>query len=157
MGMENKMRICKECYVENSRATPLIHPLECLNKHTQYICGTCGRCICIECNGKNSLQRWHFPFQSLEVAKLYLRVADYTMKTSCGIYEIENTKGRVFYKIFSSNDDLKIYLQKNKSKICKNVQPIFCIEKYKEYPFTEVRKLKLAEIDKYMSEKMSSL
>ena len=41
------------------------------------------------------LQRWNFPFKSLEIAKYYLRTADYTTKGSCGIYEIENSKGRV--------------------------------------------------------------
>ena len=37
--------MCKECYCEENRRTPLLNPLECLKNHTQYICGTCGRCI----------------------------------------------------------------------------------------------------------------
>ena len=40
--------MCEECYVDESRATPLLNPRDCLENHTQYICGTCGRCICIE-------------------------------------------------------------------------------------------------------------
>ncbi len=40
--------MCEECYSYQNRITPLINPKECLQKHTQYICGTCGRCICIE-------------------------------------------------------------------------------------------------------------
>ena len=40
--------VCKECYSNNSRATPIIKPEHCLKNHTQYICTTCGRCICID-------------------------------------------------------------------------------------------------------------
>ena len=76
------MEMCKECYVDKNRITPLLNPLECLEKHTQYICGSCGRCICIEHDPNRGLQRWNFPFKSLEMAKLYLRTADYSMKKS---------------------------------------------------------------------------
>ncbi len=72
--------MCKECYVNKNRITPLLNPLDCLEKHTQYICGTCGRYICIERDPHRGLQRWNFPFKSLEIANLYLRVADYTLK-----------------------------------------------------------------------------
>ena len=94
--------MCQECYSRESRRTPLLNPLDCLQHHRQYICGTCGRCICIEKDPKRGLQRWHFPFKSLEISKLYLRTADYTMKKPCGIYEIENSKGRLSYKIFAA-------------------------------------------------------
>lgn len=40
--------MCIECYSDNNRIIPLLHPRECLENHTQYICGACGRCICIE-------------------------------------------------------------------------------------------------------------
>lgn len=85
--------MCPECYANENRITPLLNPLECLENHTQYICGTCGRCICIERDKKRGLQRWNFPFKALEIAKLYLRIADNTMKKSCEIYEIENSIG----------------------------------------------------------------
>lgn len=75
--------MCLECYTDQNRATPLLKPIDCLKNHTQYICGTCGRCICIECDPNRGLQRWNFPFKSLETAKLYLRTADYTMKKTC--------------------------------------------------------------------------
>ena len=81
--------MCKECYVNESRITPLLNPIDCLKNHTQYICGICGRCICIDHDPVRDLQRWNFPFKSLEIAKLYLRTADYTKKT-CGIYEIKS-------------------------------------------------------------------
>ena len=70
-----------ECYTEEKRITPLLNPLDCLKNHTQYIYGTCGRCICIEHDPKRRLQRWNFPFKSLEIAKLYLRTADYSVKS----------------------------------------------------------------------------
>ena len=145
--------MCIECYSDNNRITPLLNPPDCLKNHTQYICGTCGRCICIENDPKRGLQRWNFPFKSLEIAKLYLRTADYTMKKSCGIYEIKNEKGRASYKIFSDNKDLELYLKNNKEKVCETMKPAFMVEKYKEYETTEVRKLNSDEIEKYMSER----
>lgn len=42
--------MCQECYVDERRCTSLLNSLICLEKHTQYICGTCGRNICIECD-----------------------------------------------------------------------------------------------------------
>lgn len=48
--------MCEECYCENARKTPLLHPRECLEKHLQYICGSCGRCICIQADEKRGLQ-----------------------------------------------------------------------------------------------------
>ena len=145
--------MCIECYSDNNRITPLLNPLDCLKNHTQYICGTCGRCICIENDPKHGLQRWNFPFKSLEIAKLYLRTADYTMKKSCGIYKIKSEKGRASYKIFPDVKDLELYLKNNKEKVCETIKPAFMIEEYKEYEATEVRKLNSDEIEKYMSER----
>lgn len=145
--------MCEECYSNDNRATPLLNPLECLQNHTQYICGTCGRCICIEHDSKRGLQRWNFPFKSLEIAKLYLRTADYTTKQSCGIYEITSNSGRVSYKIFASTDALHSFLNKNKDKHCESMKPIFSVLKYREYPHTQVKKLAQAEVDKYVRER----
>ena len=75
------------------------------------------------------------------------------MKKSCGIYEISSSKGRVSYKIFMGMEDLELFLKKNKDKICEKITPVFIVEKYKEYPNTEVRKLTSKEIEKYMSER----
>ena len=52
-----KKDMCRECYVNESRITPLLGARECLENHTQYICGTCGRCICIQRDEKRGLQR----------------------------------------------------------------------------------------------------
>ena len=104
--------MCKECYIDNSRITPLLNPVDCLSHHTQYICGTCGRCICIERDLRRGLQRWNFPFQSLEQAKLYLLTADVTMKKSCGIYEIKSSRGRISYKIFPGDTPLFDFIQR---------------------------------------------
>ena len=145
--------MCSECYVDRNRITPLLNPLDCLENHTQYICGTCGRCICIEHDQNRGLQRWNFPFKSLEIAKLYLRTADYTTKKPCGIYAIKNERGRISYKIFADNKDLQLYLTKNKGKACETKEPVFSVKEYKEYPNTQVRKLTSDEIKKYMSER----
>ena len=145
--------MCKECYVDQSRVTPLLNPLECLKNHTQYICGTCGRCICIEYNPNRGLQRWNFPFKSLEIAKLYLRTADYTEKKPCGIYELKSENGRISYKIFASNEDLKLYLKKNKGKTCEKMASVFSVEEYQEFPNTQVRRLTAEEVETYMKER----
>lgn len=148
-----KIQICEECYSSESRKTPLLKPLDCLEKHTQYICGNCGRCICIERDPNRGLQRWNFPFKSLEIAKLYLRTADYTMKKPCGIYEIENNNGRLSYRIFAESDDLITFLKKNKDKKCRLMAPVFILPEYKEFPITEIRKLSPEEIKRYMNER----
>lgn len=145
--------MCKECYVNQSRMTPLLNPIDCLENHTQYICGTCGRCICIEHDKKRGLQRWNFPFKSLEIAKLYLRTADYTTKKPCGIYEIKSENGRFSYKIFEDGESLKTYLKRNKEKTCETMKPVFIVEEYQEYENTQVRKLTPDEVDRYISER----
>lgn len=145
--------MCEECYSEDNRITPLRDPVTCLKNHTQYICTTCGRCICIEHDPRRGLQRWNFPFSSLETAKLYLWTADYTMKKSCGIYEIKSEDGRLSYKIFADICDLQLYLSKNKGKICADMTPVFTKGEYREYANTQIRKLTFAEIQKYMSER----
>ncbi|RSJ12420.1 hypothetical protein [Streptococcus intermedius] len=145
--------MCKECYVNQNRVTPLLNPLECLENHTQYICGTCGRCICIEYDPNRGLQRWNFPFKSLEIAKLYLRTADYTEKKACGIYELKSENGRISYKIFASNEDLKLYLKKNKGKTCEKMASVFSVEEYQGFPNTQVRKLTAEEVEIYMKER----
>ncbi|WBB34069.1 hypothetical protein NM219_00730 [Parvimonas micra] len=145
--------MCKECYVNQSRMTPLLNPIDCLENHTQYICGTCGRCICIDHDSVRDLQRWNFPFKSLEIAKLYLRTADYTMKKSCGIYEIKSENGRLSYKIFEDEESLKIYLKRNKGKTCETMKPAFIVDEYREYKNTQVRKLTPEEVERYMSER----
>ncbi|WP_196296389.1 hypothetical protein [Porphyromonas gulae] len=147
------MMTCEECYSDRSRITPLLNPSDCLMHHTQYICGTCGRCICIERDAKRGLQRWNFPFGSAEIARLYLRTADYTMKRPCGIYEIKDGRGRRLYKIFADRDDLEAYLKRNKGKSCDDMRPLFRMEEYREFADTQVRKLSAHEVRKYLSER----
>ncbi len=143
---------CKECYSYKNRITPLLDARECLENHLQYVCSTCGRCICIDKDKIRGLQRWNFPFKSLDAAKLYLRTADYTNKKCCGIYEIENSKGRKSYKIFTSDTELKKYLSKNKDKVCKNNKAVFLMNEYKEYKNTQIKHLSKDEVEKYLSE-----
>lgn len=144
---------CPECYACDSRATPLLNPADCLQNHTQYICGTCGRCICIEHDSQRGLQRWNFPFKSLDIAKLYLRTADYTVKHPCAIYEIKDEKGRFSYKIVANQSELELYLKKNKRKTCTANHPLFRAEAYREFPKTQVRQLTPHEIAYYLSER----
>lgn len=146
------IKCCEECYSANSRVTPLLNPERCLKNHTQYICGTCGRCICIEKDSKRGLMRWNFPFKTLEIAKLYLRVAEYCCQSNCGIYELKNNKDRKSYKIFVSKSDLLSYLSKNKKLSCPKMQSIFQNSEFKVYKNTLIKKLNLQEVSKYISE-----
>ncbi len=146
------MPACEECYSDKSRITPLLKPLDCLEKHTQYICGICGRCICIECDPNRGLRRWNFPFKLLDIAKLYLRSADYIMKRPCGIYEVKSKGGRISYKIFAGGEERRLFLAKNNDKTCSSA-PVFTAAEYREYPDTQVRRLTSDEIKKYMSER----
>ena len=84
---------------------------------------------------------------------MYLRTADYTKQKACGIYELRNEKGHLFYKIFVDDEELKLYLNKNKKKNCEKMKPVFIVEEYKEYANTQVRKLTFAEVQKYMSKR----
>lgn len=126
---------------------------ECLENHLQYVCGTCGRCICINKDERRGLQRWYFPFKSLDEAKLYLKAADYTNKKSCSIYEIESSKGRKSYKIFADDEELKEYLSKNKDKACKGNKPVFSVGRYREYGNTQIKHLSKEEVEKYLNER----
>ncbi|HAQ41334.1 MAG TPA: hypothetical protein DCM73_11200 [Clostridiales bacterium] len=146
------MSECKECYSSKKRITPLLKPRECLENHLQYICGTCGRCICINKTEKGGLQRWNFPFKSLETAKLYLRAADVTTKNNCGIYEVTGSNGRKSYRIFPSEEALDEFLQKNKGKSCATMQSIYRRPIFEEFPNSEIRKLSLEEVDLYIKE-----
>ncbi len=146
------MNICPECYSDDNRITPLIEPRHCLENHTQYICGTCSRCICIEMDEKRRLQRWNFPFRSLEIAKLYLRTADVTKKAPCGIYEITGGSGRKSYKIFASTDELLDYLAKNKGKTCEQMKPLFQQETFWQSPKAQIRKVSKQEVEIYLQE-----
>jgi hypothetical protein len=146
----DRMKDCPECYSSNNRATPLLKPKECLENHAQYICGTCGRCICIETDKKRLLQRWNFPFKSVEIAKLYLRTADFTKNQSCGIYEIISNSGRKSYKIFPNKEDYINYLKKN-NKTSTTLNTLFQKDKFQLFPNTQIRKLNTKEIHNYLN------
>ena len=145
--------ICKECYSNNSRVTPLLNTEHCLKNHTQYICSACGRCICIARDDKRDVYRWSFPFKTLEIAKLYLRTAEVSCKDICGIYELTGKNNRIFYKIFHTEKDLENYLSKNKDKSCKDKKCVYISKQYIESPNAQIRKLNNDEIEIYIKER----
>lgn len=145
--------ICPECYSENSRITPLLEPENCLRNHTQYICSTCGRCICIDHDEKRDVYRWSFPFKSLEIAVLYLKTAEIACSDVCGIYEIISNKGRKSYKIFHTNRELEQYLKKNSDKSCAAMKPLYISDKYNSVDSNQIRELSDDEVRQYLAEK----
>lgn len=146
------MKECIECYATDPRATPLLGKRECLTEHEQYICGTCGRCICCQKDEKRQLRRIDFPFKSLEIAQLYLRVADHLHKAPCGIYEIINESGRVSYKIFENDQAYLSYLTKSKKKIPEKLDALYRKPHFQIFNKTEIRKLHQEEIERYLAE-----
>lgn len=48
---------CLECYSEDNTKRPRMGDLDCLENHEQYICGSCGRCICIDEHPDRKLRR----------------------------------------------------------------------------------------------------
>lgn len=49
-------------------------------------------------------------------------------------YELKNKDGKLSYKIFATDEELHLYLKKNKGKSCEKMSPIFSVKEYKEYP-----------------------
>lgn len=80
LGSDEGIMECIECYSEDNTKRPRLGNKACLENHIQYICGTCGRFICIDEHPGRKLRRWNFPFKTFGVAKLYLRTADYINK-----------------------------------------------------------------------------
>ncbi|MEO1768528.1 hypothetical protein [Candidatus Enterococcus ferrettii] len=143
---------CPECYSEHFRITPLLNPRDCLENHQQYICGTCGRCICIQADEKCGLRRWNFPFKTAEIARLYLRTADVTAETNCGIYEIISISGRKSYKIFPQQSDFERYLNKH-NKLTIQMMPVYQADHFEEFALAEIRHLTAEEITVYFQER----
>jgi hypothetical protein len=120
--------------------------------HAQYVCSTCGRCICAEADSQNKY-RIKYPFKSLEIAKLYLRAAEAIYDGPCEIYEIEYSNGRTLYKIFHTGDDLESYLKKNTMQSCPSGKPLFTSPSYRPSGKSQIRKLRTNEIAQYLEEK----
>ena len=78
--------MCQECYVDERRCTSLLNSLVCLEKHTQYICGTCGRNICIECDFKTRVIRVDFfHLKALKLLRCIYVQLIIVKKTMCDI------------------------------------------------------------------------
>lgn len=146
------MKECIECYAADNRATPLLGKRECLEQHEQYICGTCGRCICCQKDEKRQLRRIDFPFKSVEIAQLYLRVADQLQQEPCGIYEVVSESGRKSYKIFVNDTAFQEYLDKHKQKRAGETQAVYRRSLYQAFSKTETRRLNQTEIETYLNE-----
>jgi hypothetical protein len=87
--------------------------------------------------------------------KWYDEEYEYSIKKYCGIYDVKSENGRLSYKIFADVEDLQLYLSKNKGKICDSMTPVFTAGEYRECANTQVRKLTVDEIQKYMSEQVT--
>ncbi len=145
---------CPECYSDDSRVTPILDPEKCLKTHRQYICSTCGRCICAEVDRNNKF-RARFPFKTLEIAKLYIRSAEAIYRGSCEIYEIKYKNGRIFYRIFKNKQDLQEHLDRNPDQMCEKKTALFKSSGFSPAMGNQMRNLTPREVNTYLEEKYS--
>ncbi|RDB62232.1 hypothetical protein C1878_07810 [Gordonibacter sp. 28C] len=150
------MTPCPECYSDRPRITPLLNPRACLERHEQYVCGTCGRCICIAKDPVRGLQRWQFPFKSAPIALLYLRAAEASTRRSCGVYGLRSESGRASFKIFPGRDALEAYLARNPGKACIGRVANAAREGYRAFPDAQVRMLAADEVERYLAEQAAA-
>ncbi len=146
--------VCPECYSDDSRVTPILDPEKCLKTHRQYVCSSCGRCICAEVDRNNKF-RARFPFKTLEIAKLYVRAAEAIYGGSCEIYEIKYKNGRIFFRIFKSRQDLHEHLDRNPDQMCEKKVPLFKSSKFSSAKGSQMRNLTPQEVNIYLEEKFS--
>jgi hypothetical protein len=146
---------CPECYSDDPRVTPILDPEKCLSTHRQYVCSSCGRCICAEVDRNNKF-RARFPFKTLEIAKLYLRSAEAIYGGPCEIYKINYKNGRIFYRIFRDRKDLREHLSRNPDQECEKMLPLYQSQAYSPVALNQVRKLASKEIETYLAEKKES-
>jgi hypothetical protein len=141
---------CTECYTDKPRITPILEPELCLRNDLQYICSSCGRCMCVDTKrttGARCLQ----PFSSMEMAMLYLRSTEVIKEAACGIYEIMNPNtNKKSFIILAGQKDLSEFLSKNPGRFCKNNEPKYRTAKYTPPKKDQVRKLSEAEIQQYL-------
>jgi hypothetical protein len=143
---------CKECYSENPRITPLRGAEPCLSNHLQYVCSSCGRCICIGSKGAKRA-RCLMPFGSLHDAMLYLKAAETMNEQLCGIYELTYKRGDKRYRVFKSDTELEAFLKKNKTVTCDNPEPVYISKEYVPVLENQVRHLTAQEAKKYLAER----
>lgn len=142
---------CKECHSEQSRVTPLKGAEDCLKRHRQYVCSTCGRTVCIDLSGEKRA-RCFMPFSSLEIAMLYLKPAEIINKGLCGIYELIYKRGDKRYRIFRNNGELKKYLKSNPAVKCEKEEPVYISDKYSPVDDLQIRYLNESDIKTYLEE-----
>ena len=143
---------CEECYSEHPRITPLKGAEDCLRNHLQYICSRCGRVICIGPKGAKKA-RCLMPFGSLEQAMLYVKAAEIMNDGVSGIYELIYKRGEKRYRVFTSTDELKKQLKRNKNIRCENFNPVYISKKHIPVADNQIRRLTEEEIQKYLAER----
>jgi hypothetical protein len=142
---------CKECYSEHSRITPVKGAEDCLKRHRQYICSTCGRAVCIDLAGEKRA-RCFMPFGSLEIAMLYLKPAEILNQGLCGIYELIYKRGDKRYRIFRNVAELHKYLKSNPDVRCEKENPVYISNAYNSINKFQIKYLNESEIKIYSDE-----
>ena len=146
------MSECPECYSDRPRITPLINVAQCLKEHKQYICGTCGRAICVD-KGINGKYRVMLPFKTLRIAKYYLRAAEIVNNSTCEIYEFVDNEQRKFYMIFKDQKALNEYLAKNDRFTLSQRDPLLKSPLFRQFHPHQCRRMSENEINTYIGQR----
>ncbi|MCX8054987.1 MAG: hypothetical protein N3A67_04905 [Ignavibacteria bacterium] len=124
---------------------------DCLKRHRQYVCSTCGRIVCIDLAGERRA-RCFMPFGSLEIAMLYLKAAEILTQGLCGIYELTYKRGDKRYRIFRNIEELNKFLKTNPEVKCEKKEPVYISEKYVPVNDSQIKYLNESEIKTYLDE-----
>jgi len=144
--------ICKECYSGDPRITPLKGAGDCLKRHRQYVCASCGRVVCIDLSGEKRA-RCFMPFSSLEIAMLYLKPAEIITQGLCGIYELIYRRGDTRFRIFREKAELALFLKSNRDITCVSGEPVYISNEYVPVANEQIRYLNDHEIAGYLHER----
>lgn len=142
---------CRECYSPLPRITPLKAAEDCLKRHRQYVCSSCGRIVCVDVAGEKRA-RCFMPFASFETAMLYLKAAEIISGGLCGIYALTYKRGDKRFRIFRNTDELKRYLKSNPSVTCPNENPVYISETYSPVNDWQIKYLNEEERTNYLQE-----
>lgn len=143
---------CPECYSDEPRVTPILDPEGCLTNHLQYVCSTCGRCVCVDIDTRNTY-RVNMPFKSLDIARLYLRSAEVIHGGPCEIYEIEMANGTKLVRIYRDREEMEADTERNPMQSCPNPVPLLETSTFKPHTAAQVRNLTAEEVKRYLKEK----
>ena len=139
--------MCEECYSNNNRIAPLLNPLDCLENHTQYMCGTYGRCICIEHAQNRGLRvylRKNTKIHGGIIEGAYYAWCQQCFSDADKIFVLSVPGYKYRYRIIRRFIRRKLVLEQGKKETLKSLlQLLKLADKYQQVNLVEIKKLLL--------------